>query len=172
MSRAFDVLLLVLIGFVAWKLARADDHLALAQDGHEPVTVHITVEGTEPLEGLGLLITPVDALQAMGSSETDGADEIDSAPHQLAPFQGERTTQIVVPGPGRYRLRWGIQSEGPAPRRPRDVTQELPPEAKFADQIIRVNGAAAGEARGAQALQEAMIQLPAAHAAGLRALAR
>lgn len=162
MSRAFDVLLLVLIGFVAWKLVRADDHLALAQDGHQPVTARVRVSGDEPLQGLGLLLTPVDSTQSMG---TEGdSPESNTTPHQLAPFYRDRTTQIIAPAPGSYRVRWGVQDQGPAPRRPRSVTLELEPAAKLADQIIEL-----GESSDAG---EIVIELPPAHAAGLRALAQ
>ena len=168
MSRAFDVLLLVLIGFLAWNLLRSDSHLALAGSTAAPVTAKVRIAGDAPLDGLGLLLIPGDDLLGAGGFATSGDGKRDTTPHQLAPFYRDRTTQIIVPAPGAYRVRFGVQDNGPAPRRPRDVMLELPPEAKAAEQIIEV----VASSEPGTATPEIVLELSAAHAAGLQAIYR
>ncbi len=162
MSRALDILLLALVGFFAWKLVRADDHLVDASDAGRPVTAKVRVLGEEPLEGLGLLIIPSEEMQGGGFGSIGGEGGRDTTPHQLSPFYRDRTTQIIVPNTGQYLVRFGLQDQGPPPRRPRGVMLELAPEAKAPEQIIEVTDRSMEE--------EIVIELPAAHAAGLRAL--
>lgn len=162
MSRAFDVLLLVLVGFFAWKLIRADDHLVDASGAGQPLTAKVRVTGEAPLDGLGLLIIPSEEMQAQGFGALGEDAEHDTTPHQLAPFYRDRTTQIIVPAPGRYLVRFGLQDQGPPPRRPRSVMLELGPEAKAPEQVILVTDQSMTE--------EILIELPAAHAAGLQSL--
>lgn len=162
MSRALDLLLLVLIGFFAWKLVRADDHLADASGAGRPVTAKVRVLGDAPLEGLGLLIIPSEEMQRDGFGALGGASGQDTTPHQLSPFYRDRTAQIIVPATGRYLVRFGLQDQGPPPRRPRSVMLDLAPEAKTPEQEIWVTD---------QSMEnEILIELPAAHAAGLHAL--
>jgi hypothetical protein len=162
MSRALDILLLVLVGFFAWKLVRADDHLAAASGEGRPLTAKVRVLGEAPLDGLGLLIIPSDESLGGGFGTVGGDGERDTTPHQLSPFYRDRTTQIIVPAAGRYLVRFGLQDQGPPPRRPRGVTIELAPEAKAPQQTIEVTAASMQE--------EILIDLPPAHAAGLQAL--
>lgn len=157
MSRVFDLLLLAGIAALAWLLVRHDPGLAASPDGIEPINVTVAVRGDVPLDGLGILIRPEDSLELPGGSDDD------IAPHQLAPWQASRTTQVLVPVPGRYLVRWGAQDE-PPPRRARDVMIQLEKAAKLEDQVIEVTGGP-----GRPVLE---IDLPAAHAEAIRALVR
>ncbi len=168
MSRALDLFLLLLVGLFAWLLVRSDDRLTHGNERVDPITAKVRIAGTESLEGLGLLLIPGDDLQSAGGLGSQGGEgEQDTTPHQLAPFYRDRTTQIIVPVEGRYRVRFGLQDQGPPPRRPRGVMLELPPEAKTKEQVIEVTRASDIRDAGAEAI---VIELPAAHAAGLHGL--
>ena len=159
MSRAFDLLLLALIGLFAWQLLRSDSLQAASTTEAQPVTAKVRIAGDASLEGLGLLLMPASDLQMLGGANVGGGIT-DAFPHQLAPFMRDRTTQILVPKAGRYKVRWGIQNQGPPPRRPSDVMLKLAPEAKAPEQTIEVNDRSL--------IDEIVIELPPAHAAGLR----
>ena len=164
MSRAFDLLLVALVCFLAWKLVRADDHLVIAGGAGQPVTAKVRVTGEGPLDGLGLLIIPSQEMQGQGQgfgALGEGGGQ-DTTPHQLSPFYRDRTAQIIVPAVGSYSVRFGLQDQGPPPRRARDVMLELAPEAKAPPQIIEVAEDSIAK--------EILIDLPDAHAAGLQAL--
>ena len=108
----------------------------------------------------------VPSIEMQGAGKGFGAlgegDEHDTTPHQLSPFYRDRTTQIIVPSPGHYTVRFGIQDQGPPPRRPRSVTIDLAPEAKAPEQMIEVTESSM--------MEELLIELPEAHAAGLQSL--
>ena len=162
MSRAFDILLLVLVSLVAWNLVRADDHLLDANGAQQPVTAKVRINGDAPLDGIGLLIIPSEQMQGGGFGVLGEGAGHDTTPHQLAPFYRDRTTQIIVPAPGSYLVCFGLQDQGPPPRRPRGVMLELAPGAKCPKQLIEVTDRSM--------MEEILIELPAAHAAGLQAL--
>lgn len=153
MSRVLD-LLLAGIALLAWRLVAYDPKLAASPDGIEPINVTLAVRGDASLKDLGLLIRPEDSLDLPAGASDD------IAPHQLAPWQASRTSQILVPLPGRYLVRWGAQVE-PPPRRPMDVMIQLEKAAKFEDQVIEVTGLP-----GQPVIE---IELPAVHADAIRA---
>ena len=116
-----------------------------------------------PLRGLGLLLLPKDSLSLPASQASASGDDL--APHQISPWMADRTTQVRVPEPGLYCVRWALKDGHEPPRRPRDVMRELPPDAKLEDQVIAIE-----RSRG-KTLQVVQIALPRAHAKGLRELA-
>ena len=101
-------------------------------------------------------------MQSIGLGAAGGEEGQDTTPHQLSPFYRDRTAQIIVPAAGSYLVCFGIQDQGPPPRRPRGVMLELAPEAKAPKQEIEVTDQSMKE--------EILIELSASHAAGLQAL--
>ncbi|MEL6430429.1 MAG: hypothetical protein AAFP22_07445 [Planctomycetota bacterium] len=155
MSRLIDLALLVGVGLLGWWLLSARPGGA---SDVVPITTTVQVRGNESLKGLGILLVPEDERAAAVASASD-----DIAPHQLSPWQANRRTQVLVPAPGSYLVRWGVQTDKP-PRRARDVMHELEPTEKIEDQRIVVPS-------GASTRDVFEVELPAVHAAGLRRVA-
>jgi len=131
MSRAVDLLLLGAIALMGWMLLRPGQSSAEPEGGAGPITLTLQARGDASLDGLGVILRP-----AGGSSpakETSGA----VVPHQLTPWDLDRTAKAIVPVAGRYELRWGAQDE-PPPGRPRDVMLELGLSHDEANQTIEI----------------------------------
>ena len=156
MARVFDFGVLFCIGFVGWFLVGIETSITAA-DGASPITTTVEVSGMESLAGLGLLIVAGDE-HLSPAYTSDVFDDV--APHQLCPWQANRRTQIMVPMPGEYRVRWGIQEELP-PRRPKDVLLRLSEEESLKTQNITITA-------DTTTRNVFTIDLPKAHAAGLR----
>lgn len=156
MSRTPDLILFAAVLAAAWTLIRYQPAAA-----GSPITTTVRVRGDAPLHGLGILLREADGHTP--TALTDDEDH-DISPHQTAPWQPGRTTQITVPGPGNYSVRWGAQVELP-PCRAKEVMKDLPREAKIDDQLLRILPGMTHE-------NVHEIDLPAAHGEAIRALVR
>ena len=151
MSRAIDLLLVLIIAGLAWLLFRstaADEETTPAE---RSIEAKVRVLGDAPLNGLALVILPDVGLP----------DALGSGARQLTPFDDNRTATIVVPAQGDYRIRFGLAPrDGEAAAN--DVWDSVPESARDDEQRVRITDASI--------VDTVELRLTPGHAAALRGL--